>query len=367
MVPAGFASVGPTTVGLTVFAGFNNGNNNFLLQPISSAAGTISGSVFQDQNGNGVIDIGTDTLLPGVQVLLQNSLGTATLASFITDVNGAWAFGGLAPGTYRVVVRPPTNFAAINAFPGPGGVSLATNVLQVTISGGVSGNNNFLLRSTAVSPTVGILSGSVFRDVNGDGLITPGIDQPVPGVTLQLAVFGGPFFTSTVTDVNGAWAFGNLPPGTYQVRLVVPAGYVSVGPTTVTLTVFAGVNNGNNNFLLQLSGPPPGTNTISGFAIEDRNLNGIPNNDPGLAGMLVTLSDQFRNPITSVVTDITGAFSFSGLAGGSYILTATPPAGLTATNAIPGQGGFRLSASSIQVTTTPGVTNYASQLFLAGP
>jgi protocatechuate 3,4-dioxygenase beta subunit len=365
-VPAGFASVGPTTVNLTVTAGFNNGNNNFLLQPTVSSTGTISGSVFQDQNGNGLIDIGTDTLLSGVTVVLQNSFG-GFLGSFITDANGAWAFSGLAPGTYRVVVQVPASFAAVNSFPGPGGVGLSATTLQVTTSGGVSGNNNFLLRSTVVSPTVGTLSGTVFRDVNGDGLITPGIDQPVPGVTLQLAVFGGPFFTSTVTDVNGAWAFGNLPPGTYVVRMLVPSGYVSVGPTQVTLTVFAGVNNGNNNFLLQLSGPPPGANTISGFAIRDQNLSGNPNSEPGLAGMLVVLRDQFSNPIASVVTDVTGAFSFSGLAGGTYILTATPPAGLHSTNAIPGQGGVRLSASSIRVTTTLGVTSYASQLFLAGP
>jgi hypothetical protein len=68
-----------------------------------------------------------------------------------------------------------------------------------------------------------------------------------------------------------------------------------------------------------------------------------------------------------VVTDVTGVFSFPGLASGTYILTATPPFGLTNTNAIPGQGGIRLSAAAIQVTTTIGTTSYAGQLFLAGP
>jgi hypothetical protein len=67
------------------------------------------------------------------------------------------------------------------------------------------------------------------------------------------------------------------------------------------------------------------------------------------------------------VTDVTGIFSFPGLAGGTYTLTATPPAGLFNTNAIAGQGGFRLSANSISVTTSPGITSYAGQLFLAGP
>jgi len=83
--------------------------------------------------------------------------------------------------------------------------------------------------------------------------------------------------------------------------------------------------------------------------------------------MVITLRNASNIPIASVVTDSTGAFSFPGLASGSYTLTATPPAGLTNTNAIPGQGGVRLSASTISITTSAGTTSYPSQLFLAGP
>ena len=80
-----------------------------------------------------------------------------------------------------------------------------------------------------------------------------------------------------------------------------------------------------------------------------------------------TLRNASNIPIASAVTDVTGVFSFPGLAAGTYTLTATPPAGLTNTNAIPGMGGIRLSAAAIQVTTTAGATSYPSQLFLAGP
>jgi SdrD B-like domain len=149
---------------------------------------------------------------------------------------------------------------------------------------------------------------------------------------------------------------------------VVPAGYVSVGPETVALTVTAGFNNGNNNFLDQVvGGTPGGTNTISGFAIRDLNLNGRADSEPGLAGMVIVLSDQFGNAITSTSTDGTGAFTFNGLTGGTYLLTATPPFPLHSTNAIPGAGGVRLGAASIRVTTTAGQSDYPSQLFLAGP
>jgi large repetitive protein len=140
-----------------------------------------------------------------------------------------------------------------------------------------------------------------------------------------------------------------------------------VDANTIQVQVVSGVNSGNNNFLDRLNAPAPGSNTISGFAIRDVNLNGSASGEPGLAGMTVVLSDQFGTPLASVVTDVTGAFSFTGLQGGTYTLTATPPFGLNSTNAIVGQNGLRLSPNSIRVTTSFGLTNYPGQLFLAGP
>src|SRR5205823_1729936 len=153
------------------------------------------------------------------------------------------------------------------------------------------------------------------------------------------------------------------------------------GPDTIQVTLSAGGASTNNYFLDDPpgAGDPPaatvisgaggtgGTYTISGFAIEDRNQNGIADSDPGLAGMRVVISDQFGSMVGSMVTDITGIFRFSNLAAGTYTLTAIPPFGRNNTNAIPAQGGTRLSANVISVTTTPGITDYPGQLFLAGP
>jgi serine-aspartate repeat-containing protein C/D/E len=373
----GFRIAGSTTAMLvTVAANVNSGNNNFLDRGLQAPA--ISGSVVQDLNGNGGVNVPPDRGLPGVQVLLQNTSGQ-TLQSFTTDINGAWAFRNLQPGTYRVVQVVPASFAAIAAFPGPGGVALSPTTLQVTVTFGESGNNNFLDRLTQVSPTVGIISGSVLRDSNGNGRVDVPPDLPLPGVPIQLFTQSGIFIAQSTTDLHGAWAFLNVPPGFYRVAEVVPAGYVPVnafpGPgggfaestTALRITAVAGVNVGSNNFLLQVSGPPPVSNTISGYAIRDRNLNGVPDGEPGLAGMTVTLRDAFNNAIASVVTGVTGSFSFSSLGSGTYTLTVVPPPGLFSTNAVPGQGGIRLSAAAIRLTTSSGTTSYPGQLFLAGP
>jgi hypothetical protein len=171
----------------------------------------------------------------------------------------------------------------------------------------------------------------------------------------------------TTTDVNGAYAFTNVPPGFYEIMQIVPSGLAVVGSNPLAVTAVAGVNQGNNNFLDRSVSVTSGANTISGFAIRDLNLNGSPNNDPGLAGMQITLINQFGTALASVVTNATGIFTFTNVPSGTFTLTATPPLPLASTNAIAGQGGTRLSASSISVTTTAGVTNYPGQLFLAGP
>jgi hypothetical protein len=353
-----------TELAVTVVADVNSANNNFLdatTAPPQLVA--ISGSVIQDTKGDNVVDVPPDLLLPGVQILLEDQFGTTTLRSFTTDINGAWAFRNLSPGTYRVVQLVPANFVAIGAFPGTaGGVPLSPSVLQVTVSSGESGNNDFLDRATVVSPTGGTISGFVFQDLTGNGVG----NRPLAGVTIQLFTQLG-FIAQTTTDANGAYAFPNVAPGFYQVFQVLPSGLVSEGANPLAVTAVSGVNQGNNNFLDRASSPGAGGNTISGFAIHDLNLNGIADNEPGLAGMLVVISDQFGNSLASVVTDSTGIFRFTNVPAGTFTLTATPPAGLFSTNAIPGQGGMRLSANSISVTTTAGITNYPGQLFLAGP
>jgi hypothetical protein len=189
---------------------------------------------------------------------------------------------------------------------------------------------------------------------------------------------GTTLLAATTTGANGFFSFTGLGPGLYRVQEIDPQGYVSLGafpgPNAIALdantfqvNVIAGVTSADNNFLDRLIVPPAGPNTISGFAIRDLNFNGFVNNEPGLAGMTVVLENSVGTPISSVVTDITGAFSFSGLQNGTYILVASPPGGLFSTNAIAGQGGTRLSVSSISVTTTFGITSYSGQLFLAGP
>lgn len=60
---------------------------------------------------------------------------------------------------------------------------------------------------------VGGITGMEFNDINGDGIQQPG-DPVLPGVTVFLETNNNgvldPGETSTVTDINGNYAFTNL-------------------------------------------------------------------------------------------------------------------------------------------------------------
>jgi serine-aspartate repeat-containing protein C/D/E len=335
------------------------------------------GGVFRDMNGNSFIDP-ADVIIQGVTIRLFDSVGNF-LSQTTTGSNGAFTFSNLAPGIYQVVEVDPANHVSVGAFPGPNGTVLNVNTFRVTVFAGVtSADNNFLDRLTQVSPTVGSISGFVVRDANLNGVIDLG-EPGVSGATVQLFLGGG-FIQQTTTGANGGYSFTNLPTGFYQVVEIVPAGYTAVNSfggvngtaltaTNIAVSVVANVNSSGNNFLIRLVGPPPGggPNTISGFAIRDLNTNGQADNEPGLAGMFITLQDGTGTTVGTVLTDSTGAFSFTGLANGTYTLFASPPLSLSSTNAIPGQNGIRLSANAIRVTTSFGLTQYQGQIFLAGP
>ena len=74
--------------------------------------GEISGSVFIDQDGNGIFDPGEEGI-PGVEITL---LGTDTYGDPVnivvfTDANGGYSFTDLNAGNYRVIETQPQGFS----------------------------------------------------------------------------------------------------------------------------------------------------------------------------------------------------------------------------------------------------------------
>ena len=86
-----------------------------LILPCSALGASLSGMVFHDYNGNGLLDPG-EPGITGAEVTVGSQ-------SFISDENGLYWIGGLSNRTYEVSVKSPTDdpataFRYISVFKG---------------------------------------------------------------------------------------------------------------------------------------------------------------------------------------------------------------------------------------------------------
>ena len=80
-----------------------------LAAPSALAAGSITGSVRDDPNGNGAVDQG-ETTLSGVNVGFDTNGDQALDVTAATNSEGTYTFQGLSPGTYKVVLVVPDGY-----------------------------------------------------------------------------------------------------------------------------------------------------------------------------------------------------------------------------------------------------------------
>ena len=166
--------------------------------------GDISGNVFEDLNGNGVLDPG-EVGLPGVSVQLSDVDGPVDLGA---AVDGAYDFNNLNPGDYTVA---------------PVGVSspmLPTSDQSVSLI--LAGGERLEGVNFAYAMPVTI-SGMTFHDADHNGLLDPG-EAGVGGVVLLMVDGNGAVVANTSSTDDGAYSL-TAPPGEYTV--VVDTGWPS--------------------------------------------------------------------------------------------------------------------------------------------
>jgi uncharacterized delta-60 repeat protein len=179
---------------------------------------SISGTVFNDANGNGVRDPGEAGVAGQVVYLDRQGINQIVAGDSvdITADDGAYTFKGLAPANY--IVRTLTQPGQTHTAPPPqfGGFYWIPYGSGPTITG-----KDFGLRTAPVVPVGTSISGSVYYDTNGNAVRDSG-EPAVPGrkVYLDLQGLGHqvPADPVATTDSNGNYSFTGLPSANYIVR-----------------------------------------------------------------------------------------------------------------------------------------------------
>lgn len=221
-----------------------------------------------------------------------------------TDSSGDYQIADLPGGTFKVHADNTTLDVKYHRTPVQG-----ANPTLVTFASGAGQTVSltYLHKATicgALRDAGGRLWGNVtiYIDLNNNGAYDNG--EPM-----------------TVTDGSGKYCFNELMPGEYTLRLLANPqwdGYTITSPGM--LTVGEGDASSGVDFILQAKPV-----TISGIVWDDENGSGLREaEEKGLADITVFLdADNSGSPDageSSVVTDETGAFVFSGLAHGDFYI-----------------------------------------------
>ena len=186
--------------------------------------------VWYDTNRDGLQSTGENGLA-GVTVNLWDGGHTKVLASTVSDGQGGYEFTGLAAGTYTVQFVLPTGYSFTVYETGNGSHSgsdseaaVATGLTTpITLSAGqnlTTVDAGLYLTGTNTGTNGAIIGNKVWYDTNNNGVQDAG-EPGVPGVTVFLyAAHGVTWLAETQTDATGAYGFGGLATGAYNLEFL---------------------------------------------------------------------------------------------------------------------------------------------------
>ncbi|MEM7662364.1 MAG: SdrD B-like domain-containing protein [Pseudomonadota bacterium] len=189
--------------------------------------GSLSGSIFNDVNGDGVQGSG-EPPIAGVAVTLTGTdvQGNNVEITATTDEDGSYTFENLVGGTYEIVETQPANFDDAEDFAGTAGGTAGNDVIANVALPAAEDATGYIFTEFATNAAI---SGSIWRDLDHDRVNDDGV-EPQVGAWIVRLYWEGDLVAETTTDVNGNYIFeGLVPRGGYEVQFINPANNVMFG------------------------------------------------------------------------------------------------------------------------------------------
>jgi uncharacterized repeat protein (TIGR01451 family)/fimbrial isopeptide formation D2 family protein len=302
-----------------------------------SGKGSLGGLVWNDDNADGIQDIG-ETGMAGITVTLTGDLDNDGLAddtvTAVTDASGGYSFTDLFTGDYTITVDSDTLVAGMTPSYDPDDAVLPfatphSGVVTLTLDDLEQSDVNFGYTSKSA------IGDKVWYDLDGDGVEDAG-ELGLSGVEVTLSAdFDGDgtvdFTDTAVTDSDGHYLFNGLTAGTYSVSLDstdLPDGMIpSYDRDGVATPFLTEVVLGSAAAVLDADFGVTGVGLIGDRIWDDLNGDGIQDaGESGIAGITVTLTGDFDNDgvaddILTTLTASDGRYSFAHLAAGDYTVT----------------------------------------------
>ncbi len=299
--------------------------------------GSISGMVFEDENGDGLKD-------PADKGVEHWAMYLVDLPWFIvnTDANGIFTFTDVPVGTHMVCLDHEDLWQQTAPLP-PAGTHCGPEVLgfvaEVAAGATTSGLNFGMFHAFTIT-------GKTFEDMNGNGKFdTLAIDKNLPGREIRLrrsdgslpitCISGQAGQTATIIgnacvvitdDNNGNYKFKNVGLGEYVITQTPVRGWIQTLPASTSTMSASYVLLGESNDTHTRDFGNYKMGVIKGTVVHDRNATGFwERGELPLSGWTIVLTRPDGSQST-MLTDMSGKYEFSKLAiGTSTVSQVLPP------------------------------------------